>query len=165
MLKVGTNLTVLDQGDGEWILSDDEGHKYHLPFPYTGDNPSKASELASIICDIGAENDEYARTVIPLIERILADDYMGTGLFEAIDRSLRLVEPAISTDPQALAEQKEGRIKQAELAKDDGPKCGSRSDTGLECTMPLAHHGLHKAETDEIDQETGRFFVAEEWHD
>jgi len=57
-----------------------------------------AAGLSDIIHDIGAEgpDDPYARTVLPLIERILADDYTGTGLFEAIDRALKLVEPAVA---------------------------------------------------------------------
>lgn len=61
-----------------------------------------ASDLSNVIHDIGAEgpDDPYAKVVIPLIQRILADDYSGTGLFEAIDRELKLVE----TDPQLEAE-------------------------------------------------------------
>ena len=34
--------------------------------------------------------------ILSLIERILADDYSGTGLYEAIDKALKLVEPAVS---------------------------------------------------------------------
>jgi hypothetical protein len=49
-------------------------------------------ELVQVITDIGSENDEYAKTVIPLIQRILADDYTGSGLFEAIDKALKAVE-------------------------------------------------------------------------
>ena len=105
MLKVGDNLTVLDMGDRDWVLGDDGGHKYHLPHQYGSDNPHPLADgISNIIHDIGAEgpDDPYAKTVLPLIERILADDYTGTGLFEAIDKALKLVEPAVAmSDPDA----------------------------------------------------------------
>jgi len=106
MLRIGDNLTVVEGGEDDWILVADSGQKFRLPYPEEFDASPRniASSLSDIIHDIGAEgpDDPYARTVLPLIERILADDYTGTGLFEAIDRALKLVEPAVAmSDPDA----------------------------------------------------------------
>ena len=125
-MKVGMNLTVLEEADGMWILGDDEGHKYHLPVPFTGE----ASDLGGLISDIEAENDDYARTVIPLIKRILADNYTGTGLFGAIDRALRLVEPAVEQT------------------------CGNVYSPEATCSRPPGHEGDHSCEVADIDPET-----------
>jgi len=104
MLKVGQNLTVMEVGEDDWILVADSGQKFRLPYPadFDGKPIDRVTDLCNVIHDIGAEgpDDPYAKVVLPLIERILADDYTGTGLFEAIDRELKLVE----TDPQLEAE-------------------------------------------------------------
>lgn len=96
MLKEGDNLTVFSVEDDFYILTDDCGG--HHTLNRTNPKPNMATELSNVIHDIGAEEDDYAKTVLPLLERILADDYTGTGLFEAIDRHLKLVEPAIDPD-------------------------------------------------------------------
>lgn len=149
-MKVGMNLTVLEEADGMWILGDDEGHKYHLPVPFTGE----ASDLGGLISDIEAENDDYARTVIPLIQRMLADDYAGTGLFEAIDRALRLVEPAISLDPEARAQHAKERQEQADMAAPVVEVCGHVYSPEAICSRPPGHVGDHSCEVADIDPET-----------
>lgn len=174
-MKVGMNLTVLEEADGMWILGDDEGHKYHLPVPFTGE----ASDLGGLISDIEAENDDYARTVIPLIKRILADDYSQTELFAEIGAALDKVEGETanqirlditgSPEPVSVKEAQEIAKKVGYVAVTDdgevGPICGALSNTGLGCTLPLAHHGPHKATITRTDPETGKPIVAEEWHD
>lgn len=125
-MKVGDNLTVLDEADGTWILGDDEGHKYHLPVPFTGE----ASDLGGLISDIEAENDDYARTVIPLIKRILADDYSQTGLFGEIAFALDRVE------------------------KGEMTLCAHKYSPEAKCGLAKGHAGNHEATVEDRDPET-----------
>ena len=125
-MKVGLNLTVLEEADGMWILGDYEGHKYHLPFPCTGE----ASDLGGLISDIEAENDDYARTVIPLIKRILADDYSQTGLFGEIASALDRVE------------------------KGEMTLCAHEYSPEAKCGLAKGHAGNHEATVEDRDAET-----------
>lgn len=124
-MKVGDNLTIHEITDQEWILVNDNGTKYYMPIE--GGNTSKASELAGIICDIGAGDDEYARTVLPLIERLLADDYSQCGLFEEIDACLLKAE---GTD-----EGGSGLIPNPNIM----PVCGHEYSPEAKCGLPAGH--------------------------
>lgn len=90
----------------------------------------KPSDLGGLISDIEAENDDYARTVIPLIKRILADDYSQTGLFGEIASALDRVE------------------------KGEMTLCAHKYSPEAKCGLAKGHAGNHEATVEDRDPET-----------
>lgn len=103
-----------------------------LGFAYIGEpqTPSEHDDLAALICDIGAENDDYARIVIPLIKRMLADDYSQTGLFGEIASALDRVE------------------------KGEMTLCAHEYSPEAKCGLSKGHAGNHEATVEDRDPET-----------
>lgn len=91
MLKVGQNVTVLQILEDGYIAGDDSGKKYYIPI--LGVKTDKFTELSGVIRDMGYDpEDPYNARIIKIIDRLLADDYTGSGLFEDIDAALDKAE-------------------------------------------------------------------------
>lgn len=113
------------------IIAIAPGHDWIMTSETEDVEPS--SSLSSLVADIEAEGDEYARTVIPLIERMLADDYSQTDLFAEIGVALDKVE---------------GKGPAQTLA------CGHVYSPEATCQRPSGHSGDHACEVPDVDPET-----------
>jgi hypothetical protein len=57
----------------------------------------EAEEVQSAVAALGDIGDEESFAVLKLISRLLADDWTGSGVYEALDAALKAAEESVSS--------------------------------------------------------------------